>query len=356
MNEKIKKILELAIANKATDVHLSAGSLPKLRVDSQLLDVSMSGIEAEEIEELIWLLLDEAKSRKVKVKKEVDFSFSMGEWRFRVNVYLQRGKPSAAIRIIPLQVPDFDELNLPKFMSSLVDLNQGFVLLTGPTGSGKSTTVASVINRIAQSRPCHIVTIEDPIEYVISSKRSLISQRELGNDTLSFSRALRSCLRQDPDVVFVGEMRDLKTISLALTVAETGHLVFSTLHTNSAAQTVDRIIDVFPAETKDQIRLQLSSVLSAVISQRLLPSNGGGLIPAFEILTATPAVRNTIRENKSHTIDNIIQTSSDVGMVTLETYLANLVRSGKISEETAMAYSVKPGELQNNLRSRKTTI
>jgi len=226
-------------------------------------------------------------------------------------------------------------------------------LLTGPTGHGKSTSVASILNKINQVKDAHIVTIEDPIEYLINPEKSMITQREIGYDTLNFEIALRSVLRQDPNVVFVGEMRDLTTISSALTIAETGHLVFSTLHTNSAAQTIDRIVDVFPEGTKEQIKVQLASVLTAVVSQRLVPAVSGGRIPAFEIMTATPAVKNAVREGKSFMLDNIIQTSADVGMVGLETSLARLVHQRYIEEQVAMSYALRPSELQSNLRSMK---
>jgi twitching motility protein PilT len=257
------------------------------------------------------------------------------------------------LRVIPVDVPDMEQLGLPPIMNSWLKIKQGFILVTGPTGQGKSTTVASMLNEINKNIGGHIVTVEDPIEYVIKPLKSLISQRELGTDTKSFDRALRSVLRQDPNVVFVGEMRDLETIQLALTVAETGHLVFSTLHTNSASSTIDRIIDVFPDGSKAQIRTQLASVLTAVVSQRLLPSVDGGRVAAMEIMVANNAVRNTIREGKSFMIDNIIQTGSDVGMFSLEMYLAKLVKQGKITEEVALNYSVKPVELQSSLRSTR---
>jgi len=255
------------------------------------------------------------------------------------------------LRVIPFEIPDMVSLNLPSILNSLLKLKQGFILITGPTGQGKSTTVASILNEINKTVGGHIVTIEDPIEYVMKPAKSLVSQRELGTDTKSFDRALRSVLRQDPNVVFVGEMRDLETIQMALTVAETGHLVFSTLHTNSAAQTVDRIIDVFPEGSKAQIRTQLSTVLTAVVSQRLIPSVDGSRIPAMEILVANNAVKNIIREGKTFMIDNVIQTGSDLGMVSMETSLAKLVKQGLITEEVAMSYATKPLELQSSLRS-----
>jgi twitching motility protein PilT len=301
--------------------------------------------------EMIMSILDEEQKKKFMEEKEWDFSIEVDGSRFRVNIFLQKGMVSAALRIIPPDIPTFEDLSLPEIFNSFLEYKQGFILVTGPTGMGKSTTVASMLNKINNQTASHIVTVEDPVEYLIKPKLSIVSQREVGHDTLDFPLALRSSLRQDPNIVFVGEMRDLETIQSALTIAETGHLVFSTLHTNSAAQTIDRIIDVF--EVKEQIRTQLASVITAVISQRLVPTIDGKLTPAFEILVATPAVKNCIREGKVFMIDNIIQTSSDVGMISLESYLAKLVKSGKISEEVATSYALKPADLQNSLRSNK---
>jgi twitching motility protein PilT len=355
MNTKIRELIKLAVANKASDIHLTVGEVPRIRVNSDLRMVDTFEVPQgpEQMEEMIFSMLLEEQKRKVIEQKEFDMSISVDDIRMRANVYYQMGKLSCALRLVSSVIPNFEQLNLPKVFGSFINLKQGFVLVTGPTGHGKSTSVASMLNEINKARSCHMVTIEDPIEYVIKPEKALISQRELGADTLTFDMALRSCLRQDPNVVFVGEMRDYETISLALTVAETGHLVFSTLHTNSAAQTVDRIVDVFPDGSKEQARVQLASVISAVISQRLIPSLDGGLIPAFELMFATPAVRNAIREGKNHMLDNIIQTSSDVGMMNLETSLAALIKQGSISEETATTYAIRPGELQSKLRSVK---
>lgn len=351
MHTKIKELLDLAVANKASDVHLAVGILPKLRVNGDLIDVSNFDISNQQLmEEMIFSILDDSQKQKILAEREIDFSLSTSLARFRVNMFYQQGVIACCLRIIPLKIPNFADLGLPNIFSSLVNYKQGFILVTGPTGCGKSTTVASILNEINGKDLNHIVTVEDPIEYIIKPQKSIISQREVGYDTKSFDRALRSSLRQDPNVVFVGEMRDLETISSALTIAETGHLVFSTLHTNSAAQTIDRIIDVFPDWSKDQIKSQLSSVITAIISQRLVPAIGGGRVPAFEILLATPAVKNNIRDGKTFMLDNIIQTSSDVGMISLELSLALLVKRGKITEETAMTYSLKPEELQNRLR------
>ncbi|MBU3935169.1 PilT/PilU family type 4a pilus ATPase [Patescibacteria group bacterium] len=354
MDIKLKKILEMAVANKATDVHLMVETVPKFRVGGNLMDVTvLEKLGQEEIKMMVDSLLDEEKKKRVSNRGEVDLSFSLAGSRFRVSVYYQQGSLAVAFRVIPIKVPTFEELGLPPIFNNLAEANHGFVLVTGPTGHGKSTTVASVLNQISEKRNCHIVTIEDPIEYLIKGSKSIVSQREVGADTKTFASALKSVLRQDPDVVFVGEMRDLETIGSALTVAETGHLVFSTLHTNSASQAVDRIVDVFPPGAKDQIRLQLASVLTAVISERLVPNREGGLSAAFEILTGTGAVRNSIREGKTYMIDNIIQTSMEVGMVTLETSLARLVKEGKVEEEVALSYSMHPSELMNSLRKVK---
>ncbi|RLC34795.1 type IV pili twitching motility protein PilT [Candidatus Shapirobacteria bacterium] len=351
MHTKLKRLLELAVNNKASDLHLSSDVLPKMRIDGILGDVTVfSTEEISLIPEMILSMLDENGRKNLENNKEIDFSLSLSESRFRVNIFFQKGMLGAVLRVIPSEIPSLDSLNLPSVVGSLCREKQGFVLVAGPTGQGKSTTVASMLNEINLTRGGNIVTVEDPIEYLIKGKKSVISQRELGRDTLSFPRALRSCLRQDPNVVFVGEMRDLETIGAALTVAETGHLVFSTLHTNSASQTVDRIIDVFPEESKAQVKLQLASVLTAVISQRLLPTVDGGRIPAVEIMIATMAVKNAIREGKTYMIDNIIQTSADVGMISLETSLAKLVKGGGVTEKVALSYTLKKSELLSRLR------
>lgn len=351
MHSKIEEILRLAVANKASDVHLCLGLMPKMRINGQLSDITNIGVVGDE--SYILSLLNEFQREKFLKEKELDFSISLDENRFRANIFVQKGMPACVLRVIASEIPDLASLNLPETLKGFTKLRQGFILVTGPTGHGKSTTVASMLNEINKTSSVSMVTIEDPVEYIIKPLRSIISQRELGSDTESFNRALKSALRQDPNVVFVGEMRDLETIQLALTVAETGHLVFSTLHTNSAAQTIDRIVDVFPDVVKPQIRIQLASVLSAVISQRLVPSTNGGRVPAAEILTACPALSNTIREGKTFMIDNIIQTGIDMGMVSLEMSLARLVKKGLVSEEVAMSYALKASDLQSSLRSLK---
>jgi twitching motility protein PilT len=286
------------------------------------------------------------------VNKELDFSYAFNEHaRFRVNAYTQKGTIALAFRRIPLVIPVLDDLGLPSLLHTFTNLRQGFVLVTGPTGHGKSTTLASMINEININRAEHIVTIEDPIEFVFKSKKSIISQREMGSDSHSWQIALRSVLREDPDVVLVGEMRDHETISSALTVAETGHLVFATLHTNSAAQTIDRIVDVFPEEQQGQARLQMSNVIEAVFSMRLVPGINGKRVVAYEVMLGTSAVKNTIREGKTHQIDNIIQTSTEAGMTTLEMSLANSVKEGLLDLETAQSYSLRPEDLVRLVRT-----
>jgi twitching motility protein PilT len=296
------------------------------------------------------LLSDEQKQRLLNVK-EIDFSYHFeGKARFRVNVFFQKGTISAALRLIPTKIPTIEELNLPSVLHRFTQPSQGFVLLCGPSSQGKSTTLAALIDEINHTRADHIITIEDPIEYVFEDDRAIIDQREVYQDTLSFARALRSTFRQDPDVIMVGEMRDPETISIALSAAETGHLVFSTLHTNSAAQTIHRIVDSFPAEQQSQVRAQLSGSLLGVVSQRLIPRIKGGLIPACEIMITTPAVANLIRENKIHELPMVIETSAEIGMISLNRYLAKLVKAKEISLDSALNYSLDPVELRTLVR------
>ena len=348
----VKEILEEALRRGASDIHLMVGVYPTLRIDGNLLPLTKAGAPTpENIEKLVLSLCSPEQKELLITNKEIDFSFALGDAaRFRVNAFYQKGYLSAALRLIPSRIPTIDELHLPKVLGNFSKLRQGFILVTGPTGHGKSTTISSILNEINDTRSVHIVTVEDPIEYVYPSKKSLIAQREMHLDTHSWEIALRSVLREDPDVVLVGEMRDYETIEAALTTAETGHLVFATLHTNSAAQTVDRIVGVFPENQQEQIRLQLSNVIEAIISMRLIPAAQGGRYPALEILLGTAAVSNVIREGKTHLIDNIIQTSSQIGMVTLENSLAGLVRSGKVTLETALSYSLKSEELMREVK------
>ncbi|MCL4382272.1 MAG: type IV pilus twitching motility protein PilT [Patescibacteria group bacterium] len=351
----IQELLNETNRRGASDLHLVVGMQPTLRIDGFLVPLSDKELlTAEEAESLILAILSPEQKELFLANKELDFSYGTDQARFRVNVYFQKGSMAAAFRLIPFKIRSIDELNLPQICHTFASLRQGFILMTGPTGHGKSTTLAAIIDEINQTRATHIITIEDPIEYVYPKGKSMVSQREMHLDSHSWEVSLRSCLREDPDVVLIGEMRDYETISAALTIAETGHLVFATLHTNSAAQTVDRIVDVFPEHTKAQVRMQLSATLEGILSQRLLPAVGGGRIPACEILTATPAVKTTIREGKTHLIDNIIQTSAELGMISLEGTLARLVKAGKITLEVAQSFALKPEELDRLTKGRRS--
>lgn len=350
----IKDLLEITVNRNASDLHLTVGFPPILRVDGELTNISKEEVLTKETcSQLVFSLLSPEQKDLFLANKEIDFSFSLGDKaRFRINVYYQKGFPAAAIRFIPYKIKTIEDLSLPKICHSFSKLRQGFILVVGPTGHGKTTTLAAIINEINLNDKRHIVTIEDPIEYVYPIGMSIVSQREMHQDTFSWDMALRSVLREDPDVVLVGEMRDYETISAALTIAETGHLVFATLHTNSASQTIDRIVDAFPENQQNQVRMQLSSTLEAVISQRLVPTIVGGRVPATEILIATSAVKNVIREGKSHLIDNVIQTSGELGMETLERSLYELLKEGKISMEVAQAFSLRPEEIARLFRGR----
>ncbi|MAG59949.1 type IV pili twitching motility protein PilT [Candidatus Woesebacteria bacterium] len=354
---EIQQLLQLTVDRKASDLHLVVGVPPTLRVDGVLIKVhNEAPLTPDEMDRLIKSILTASQLERVTVNKEIDLALSFSqEARFRVNVYYQKGTLSAALRRIPLKIPTIDELKLPKICYQFTKLRQGFVLVTGPTGQGKSTTLAAMIGEINRTRPAHILTIEDPIEFFFDPQQALVSQREMNEDSHSWPVALRSALREDPDVVLIGEMRDYETIAAALTVAETGHLVFATLHTNSASQTIDRIIDVFPPEQQAQIRLQLSNVLEGVFSQRLVPLLTGGRTVAYEVLTATDAVRTTVREGKTHLIDNIIRTSTEFGMMTLETTLAGFVKQGLVSFEEARSFSIRPQELARLVKGQMKT-
>lgn len=345
----ISKVIEKAIEKEASDIHLSAGKPPILRVHGKLLPIKEEKtLTPDDTKELTFFILGEDRKKEFLDNKEIDFSYEYKyKTRFRGNAFFQQGIVSLALRLVPSNIRTIEELHLPGFLHSITELRQGFVLFTGPASHGKSTSLAAIIDEINQKRECHIITIEDPIEYVFFQQKSVIDQREVGFDTKGFNIALRSTLRQDPDVIMVGEMRDHESISIALTAAETGHLVLSTLHTNSASQTVDRIIDVFPADQQPQIRAQLASTLAAVISQRLiLRMDGEGRVPACEIMIGNPAIANIIREQRTHELDMIITTSSEEGMISLNRSLANLVIQKEISLEEAMKYSNSPGELR----------
>lgn len=345
--------MQKTVEMNASDLHLTVGAPPTLRVKGDLLPLSgLDILGPDQIEQLVFELVSEEQKDLLLTQKEIDFSFAYGEEaRFRVNAFHQRGYLAASLRRIPLKIPTLDELSLPKILSDFCNLPQGFILVTGPTGHGKSTTIAAMIQRINETRPVHVITIEDPIEYIYPHQKALVDQREMHLDTYSWEVALRSALRQDPDVVMIGEMRDYETIAAAITIAETGHLVFATLHTNSAAQTVDRIIDAFPSLQQQQVRVQLSLILEGVIAQRLVPSLQRGLIPAVEIMLPSPAVRSVIREGKTHQLDNIISTSFDQGMVSLERALARLVNEGKLDLEVAKAHALRPEELSRLIKA-----
>lgn len=349
---RIEVLLEEVIKQKASDLHIQVGLPPMLRVDGSLKPASGSETLTEEMaESLIFAILDEDQKQILLKDKEFDFSFAFGDLgRFRVNAFHERGNIAAALRLIPNDIKTIEQLGLPQIVNKFADYPRGLVLVTGPTGSGKSTSLAAFINKINHERACHIVTIEDPIEFTHKSIKSVIVQREVHYDTFSFSAALRSSLRQDPDVVLIGEMRDLETIAAAITIAETGHLVFATLHTNSAAQSIDRMIDVFPPHQQPQIRAQLSNILMAICSQRLVPTIGGGRIAAAEILVATPAVRNIIREGKTHQLDAVIQTGAEYGMQSLDKTLLNLIHQGTITYDEARNFAIDVDELDRLMR------
>ena len=345
---RIEVLLEECIKKNASDIHIPVGLPPILRIDGALQPIQNTPILTEDmVEKLVFSTLDSMQRETLSKDKEFDYSFSFGDVaRFRVNAFNEKGNLAAAFRLIPTKMPTIDELGMPQVVSTFADFPRGLVLVTGPTGSGKSTTLAALINKINTEKSVHIVTIEDPIEFTHKSKRSVVVQREVHYDTFSFARALKSVLRQDPDVVLLGEMRDLETISSAITIAETGHLVFATLHTNSAAQSIDRMVDVFPAEQQPQIRSQLSAVLMAVCSQRLIPAIGGGRVVAAEIMIANSAVRSIIREGKTHQLDTTIQTGANEGMQTMDRTLAKLVQQGTITYDNAREYAVDMHEFE----------
>jgi twitching motility protein PilT len=347
----VAKLLEQVVSMGASDLHMSVGVSPVIRVNTALSALpEIAPLKVEDIEFFLSQILSQEQKDVLDVNKELDLSVALGEKvRFRVNVFYQKGYPSVAMRVIPLTVPQMDKLGLPTILERLADLSQGLVIVVGPTGHGKSTTIAAMIDRINATRAEHIITIEDPIEYIFPNKKSLIEQREMYLDTHSWEVALRAILRQDPNVVFIGEMRDHESMSAALTISETGHLVFTTLHTNSASQTIDRIIDSFPVHQQDQIRLQLSQVLEAVVSQRLLPSQTRGMTPAVEVMLANTAIRSLIREGKSHQINNVINTSGGLGMMTIDNSLAQLVKNGDVELKDALRLANNQDELRRML-------
>jgi twitching motility protein PilT len=349
---KIELLLEEVVKKDASDLHLQVGVPPMLRIDGSLTPiVHANPLDGKMIEELIFSLLDQDQKQILLRDKEFDYSFAFGDLgRFRVNAFHERGNLAAALRLIPNEIRTVEGLGMPPVINKFTEYPRGLVLVTGPTGSGKSTTLAALVDKINTDQARHIITVEDPIEYTHKSKRSLIVQREVHYDTFSFSAALRSALREDPDVVLIGEMRDLETIAAAITIAETGHLVFATLHTNSASQSIDRMVDVFPPHQQPQVRAQLANILMAICSQRLIPALAGGRVGAAEILVATPAVRNIIREGKSYQLEAVIQTGAEYGMQSMDRTLVNLIHTGVISYDEARNYAVDAEELDRLMR------
>jgi twitching motility protein PilT len=350
-NSAIEPWLQSLWDQGGSDLLLSSGSPPRIRVDGKLQPIPGAQIlSGEQIDDIGKPLLTDGQRMIFEEQLDVDFAFSWGDKaRIRGSIFTARGQTALALRVIPTRIPSFEELGLPYAANWVAEQPRGFVLVTGPTGSGKSTTLASIVNSINENRACHILTIEDPVEYVHNHKTSAVNQREVGLDSPSFDRALRSALREDPDVLLIGEMRDIDSIQIALTMAETGHLVFATLHTNDAPQAIDRIIDVFPAWRQEQTRVQLAASLCAVIAQRLVPRIGGGMVAAFEVLIATHPVRNLIREGRSNQLQNVMFTNQKEGMQTLENSLAALIVENVVSYEDAMATTAHPKELIRTL-------
>ncbi len=349
---RIEILLEEVVRRRASDLHLQVSLPPILRVDGSLIPIGgYAPLDEASVETLLFAILDQDQRQILEKDKEFDFSFAFGTLgRFRVNAYHERGNLAAALRLIPNEIKTINELGVPPIVMNFANYPRGLVLVTGPTGSGKSTTLAALVDKLNTEKSMHIITIEDPIEFTHKSKKSVVVQREVHYDTYSFSAALRSSLRQDPDVVLIGEMRDLETISAAITIAETGHLVLASLHTNSAAQSIDRMIDVFPPHQQSQIRAQLANILMAICSQRLVPAIGGGRVVAAEILIANPAVRNIIREGKTHQLDAVIQTGAEAGMQTMDRTLVGLVQSGVVTYDEARSFAVDLTEFERLMR------
>ena len=351
-------LLTATVNSGASDLHLTVGRAATARRDGVLVSFeNVPVLTGEEIDRMIYSLLDDRKMEELRRDRQVDFSFGVnGIGRFRANAFSQRGNLSLALRVVPFRVRSLEELGAPAACSSLLNKPYGIVLVVGPTGSGKSTTLAAMIDRINETKPVHILTIEDPVEYLHHHKVAMVNQREVGSDVESFTDGLRSALREDPDVVLLGEMRDLDSIQISLSLAETGHLVFATLHTNDAAQALDRIIDVFPAERRDQIQIMLAGALQGIISQRLLPSIGGGRVAAYEVMMANEAIKNLVREGKSRQMRNMIATGAGEGMQTIEMDLARLVAAGLITMETAMDSSAYPKEVQAQMATARAQL
>jgi twitching motility protein PilT len=353
----IDELLNTVVDRNASDLHICAHSEPVIREDGALKRLNYEKFTPQQSQRMMYDIISDDNIQRFETTLELDFSYQLprGRARFRVNMYKDKGAVAAAFRLIPQKIPTVRDLNLPPLLETLTDRPRGLILVTGPTGSGKSTSLAAMINHINTNRAVHIITIEDPIEYLHTHKQSVINQRELGADTKSFANALRASLREDPDILLVGEMRDMETISLAITAAETGHLVFATLHTNNAAESIDRMIDVFPPGQQEQIRVQLSNNLVAIISQQLLPRAGApGRVPANEIMIASPAIRNLIREAKTHQIPSMIQTSGNVGMITMDQCLRDLYLKGWITLDEAMSRCQNQDELKKMINTPQT--
>jgi twitching motility protein PilT len=349
----LHQLLKAAVKQGSSDLHIVAGSPPVLRVEGRIIRVKSPDLNADQARQLCYSILTDAQKSRFEATKELDFSFGIKSMaRFRANLFFQRGAVSGVFRRIPLDIPDMDLLGMPKIIADFVNYPTGLILVTGPTGSGKSTTIAALLDKINRERRGHIITLEDPIEFVHPHKSSIVNQREVGVDTVSYRSALKHVLRQDPDVCMMGELRDLETIDAALNICETGHLVFATLHTNSAISTINRVVNVFPADQQDRVRTQLSLTLNAIVSQRLIPSTKGGMVVALEILVMSPSIRNLIRENKLHQVYGMMQVGQDkTGMITLNQSLLGLLLKRKIEMRTAFAYSPDPEELDKMMKT-----
>ncbi|MEW5923776.1 MAG: type IV pilus twitching motility protein PilT [Candidatus Zixiibacteriota bacterium] len=351
----LRQLLEEMVKMDASDLHITVGSPPVCRVDGKLVKMPYDILTPEDTKKLAYSIMNEKQRLKFETSSELDLSFGIEQMsRFRCNVFMQRGNVAVALRQIPYKIRTFESLGLPKVVAEMAKLPRGLVLVTGPTGSGKSTTLAAIIDKINRERQCHIITVEDPIEYLHRHQHSIVNQREVYSDTQSFSSALKYALREDPDVVLIGEMRDLETIESALNIAETGHLAFATLHTNSTSESINRIIDVFPTNQQEQVRISLSFSLQAVISQCLIPKIGGGRVMSLEIMVCTPAIRALIRDDKVHQLYSMIQSGQKYGMMTMNQSLASLYNSGKITVGDAMSFSSNIQELNEMLSRTKS--
>ncbi|HDL03956.1 MAG TPA: type IV pilus twitching motility protein PilT [candidate division Zixibacteria bacterium] len=351
----LRQLLEEMVKMDASDLHITVGSPPVCRVDGKLVKMAYDILTPDDTKKLAYSIMNEKQRLKFETSSELDLSFGIEQMsRFRCNVFMQRGNVAVALRQIPYKIRTFEELGLPKVIADMAKLPRGLVLVTGPTGSGKSTTLAAIIDKINRERQCHIITVEDPIEYLHRHQQSIINQREVYSDTQSFSSALKYALREDPDVVLVGEMRDLETIEAALNIAETGHLAFATLHTNSTSESINRIIDVFPTNQQEQVRISLSFSLQAIVSQCLIPQMGGGRAMSMEVMICTPAIRALVRDDKVHQIYSMIQSGQKYGMCTMNQSLANLYNAGKISIGDAMSFSSNVQELNEMLSRTKS--